>query len=172
MAVAPIVAPVRSIVPTMARSSAMCEIWGLCDNPNNAAFGMSATYASMIGSARPRVPPALLMAAATSGSSVASAAVMITRDEPTAIAARREASGPIFEPGSAKDEAAVAKIPSSAAEMFNDAVHRMAPSILTNRMAERTVATLATQSQYKWVVVGAQFQLSGSKMVAHIPSEP
>ena len=133
---------------------------------------MSATYASMIGSARPRLPPALSMAAATSGSSVAAAAVMITREEPTAMAARREASGPIFEPGSAKDEAAVAKIPSSVAETFNDAVHRIAPSILTSRMAERTVAALATQSQYKRVVVGAQFQLSGSKMVAHIPSEP
>ena len=65
-----------------------------------------------------------------------SAAVTITREEPTAIAARRDASGPIFGPGSANDEAADATIPSSVTEMDNDAVQRMETSILTNGRAD------------------------------------
>ena len=92
-AVAPTVAPVRSVVPRISRSSATRFTSGLFARTSNERLGTSATTLSMSGSWRPRIPPSCWTSSRTGPIDVMLVARTMTLERPVKLGTRRRSSG-------------------------------------------------------------------------------
>jgi hypothetical protein len=80
--VAPTVCPVRSIEPTINRSTATCATSGLSDSVPSTRFGTVATRLLMSGNSGPRVPPTWRISCVKLVNAALEGAVTMTRDDP------------------------------------------------------------------------------------------